>query len=292
MSPRSFLYLAREGLTSARRHPTLTIAAIVSVSASLLVLAITLLISSNVERSARSLDKKRVIDVYLADRMAADTQAEIENVLCATPGVAAVHYISKDEALESFREDIGRYDLVEALGYNPLPASFRLELVTGAATGERMKAIAATATELDGVEEVRFGGDWIERLDAALFTLRFAELLAAVLVGLAVAFAVNSTLRLTVLARREMIEIMSVVGATRTYIRIPFLVEGVAQTLVAAGGTLIVLKLIIANVSARFIGAEMHFLDWREIAGFLAFATFLGIVGAMWSLGDVLRKPS
>lgn len=292
MSPRGFLYLAREGISSARRHPALTIAAVLSISASLLVLAITLLITSNIERSARALDSRRVIDVYLAERLSATNRATIESALRGTAGVAGVSYISKDEALAAFRADVGRYDLVEALGYNPLPASFRLELAAGAATAARMQEIAAGITKIEGVEDVRFGGEWLQRLDKALLTLRLAELVTAVLVGLAVAFAVNSTIRLTVLARREMIEIMKTVGATNAYIRMPFLVEGVAQALVAALGTLVVLRIVIVNFSARFLSAEVHFLDGREIAGFLAFAAFLGLAGALWSLGDVLRRSA
>jgi cell division transport system permease protein len=292
MSPRAFLYLAREGLSSARRHPALTIAAIVSISASLLVFAITLLITSNIERSARSLDSRRVIDVYLAEDTDEGQRAEIESGLRAISGVSGIRFVSKEEALEAFRADIGRYDLVEALGFNPLPASFRLELAPGVATAIRMKEIASAAAEIASVEDVRFGGDWIARLDAALLTLRLAELATAILVGLAVAFAVHSTIRLTVLARREMIEIMSVVGATGAYIRMPFLVEGVAQALVAAGGTLLVLRLLVANFSTRLIGVEVHFLTASEVMGFFAFAVLLGMLGAMWSLGDVIRSSA
>jgi len=292
MSLRGFFYLAREGLASARRHPALMVAAILSISASFLVLAITILITSNIERSVHSLDNRRVIDVYLAERIPAAKRAAIESALRATAGVDSVRYISKDEALAAFRADAGRYDLVEALGYNPLPASFRLELAPGAATAARIEEIASAAGELEGVEDVRFGREWLQRLDKALLTLRLAELLTAILIGLAVAFAVNSTIRLTVLARRDMIEIMKAVGATNTYIRMPFLVEGVAQALVAALGTLILLKIVIVNVSPRFLNAQVHFLEPREIAGFLAFATALGLAGALWSLGGVLRRSA
>jgi cell division transport system permease protein len=292
MSPRGFLYLAREGLASARRHPALMIAAVLSISASLLVLAVTLLITSNIERSVKSLDNRRVVDVYLADRITAARRDAVASALRATAGVDSVRYISKNEALAAFRADAGRYDLVEALGYNPLPASYRLVLTPGAASAERIAEIAGAAGALAGVDDVRFGGEWLARLDKALLTLRLAELLTALLVGLAVAFAVHSTIRLTVLARREMIEIMKAVGATDATIRAPFLVEGVVQALVAAIGTLVVLKLAIAALSTRFLNADVHFLAPREIAGFLAFAAALGVIGALWSLGGVLRRSA
>lgn len=292
MNPRSFLYLAREGLASATRYPSLTLAAIVSIAASLLVLGIVLVFTSNVERHARSTETRRVIDVFLADDLTTAARSEIDNRLPAIEGVARVRYVSKEEALATFHADVGRHDLVEALGYNPLPASFRLELAEGAASAARMQAIAEEVARLPGVEDVRFGGDWIERLDAALFTLRIADLVAALLVGLAVAFAVNSTIRLTALARREMIEIMAVVGATDGFIRTPFLVEGIAQSLIGATATLAVLRLAVELLGTRLGGHAVRFLNPWEIAGFLAFAALLGIVGALWSVGSILRRSA
>jgi cell division transport system permease protein len=292
VTPRSFIYLAREGLVSAARYPSLTVAAIVSIAASLLVLGIVLLFTSNVERHARSTETRRVIDVYLTDGTTPAESAEIERGLTALENVAKIRYVSKEEALAAFHIDTGRQDLVEALGYNPLPASFRLELVEGAATGTRMRAIAEEVAGFPGVEDVRFGGDWIDRLDAALFTLRLADLVAAILVGLAVAFAVNSTIRLTALARREMIEIMAAVGATDTYIRTPFLVEGIAQSLVAATTTLLVLRLTVGLLADRLGGPAVRFLDPWEIVAFLTFAALLGLIGALWSVAPMLRRST
>jgi cell division transport system permease protein len=292
MTPRSFLYLAREGFVSVIRHPPLTLAAIVSIAASLLVLGIVLLFTSNVERHARATESRRVMDIYVIDNITPAQRAEIEILLATFQSVARTRYVSKDEALEAFQLDVGRHDLIEALGYNPLPASFRLEMVEGKATGAQMRSIAEELAGLAGVEDVRFGGDWIERLDAALFTLRLADIVAAILVGLAVAFAVNSTIRLTALARREMIEIMTAVGATPTYVRTPFLVEGLIQSLVAAGATLIVLKIAVSLLAERMGGPAVRFLGPWEMAGFLGFAAALGLIGALWSVRFVLRRSA
>ena len=138
---------------------------------------------------------------------------------------------------------------------------------------------------------MRYGGEWIERLDSALKSLRFADLLVAVLVGLAVAFAVNSTIRLTVLARREMVEVMRDVGATDAAIATPFLTEGIAQSLVAALLTLGVLK-ILTLILAQRMGITIAFLDWPEVAVFVGFATVLGFLGALWSIGSLLKRTA
>jgi cell division transport system permease protein len=291
VSWRSVAYLVREGLQTAGRNPALSVAALISTVASLLVLAIVLLITSNLERQAEAIESRRVLDVYLADQIAENDRLALELALRELSGVARVTYVSKAAALEAFSVDTGRYDLVEALGYNPLPASFRIELAPGMATGERMKAIAEEAVRHPGVEDVRYGGEWIERLDAALRSLRFADLVVAALVGLAVAFAVNSTIRLTVLARREMVEIMRDVGATDAAIATPFLAEGIAQSLVAALVTLGTLKLVTLILATR-LGIAIHFLAPREVGAFIAFAVGIGFLGALWSVGSLLRRTA
>lgn len=290
MTLRSFLYLAREGLLSAVRYPGLALAATASISASLLVLAITLLTTANIERQATAIESRRAIDVYLEEGIKTGTRLELERALEAIDGVVQATYVSKEEALEAFREDIGRHDLVEALGYNPLPASFRLELTEEARSGARMRAIAEQAKSLGGVDDARYGGEWVERLDATLLTLRMVELIAALLAGLSAAFAVGSTIRLTFLARREMIEIMKAVGATDSFIRTPFLVEGVAHSVVAAIATLVVLRVVVGVLAPRV--GEIKFLGPWHLLGFLAFAVALGVAGAFGSVGVALRRTS
>ena len=251
------------GIHSALRNRALSVAALVSTVASLLVLAIVLLITSNLERQASSIESRRS---WMSTSRTASRRpiASPSRRTCEIPGVTSVTHISKDEALAAFSADTGRYDLVEALGYNPLPASFRLELSPGATGGPQMRAIAESAANHPGVEDVRYGGEWIERLDAALRNLRMADLIAAVLVGLAVVFAVSSTIRLTVLARRDMVEIMKDVGANDATICMPFLTEGIAQSLLAALFTLGMLRLVTAVLSAR-LGITIHFLTaWEQ----------------------------
>jgi cell division transport system permease protein len=287
---RSFLYLAREGFLSLVRYPALAVAAVMSICASFLVLAITLLVTANVERQATSIESRRVIDVYLAGDIGTSARLTLEHDLKSIDGVIAATFVSKEEALETFQQDVGGHDYIDALGYNPLPASFRLDLAEEARSGQRMQAIAEAAKKLSGVEEVRYGGDWIERLDAALLALRLIDLAAALLVGLSVAFAVGSTIRLTLLARREMIEIMKAVGATDSFICMPFLVEGVAHSLAAALVTLAGLRLVTALIASRVSGIE--FLGPWQLLAFLGFAVVLGLAGAMGSLGIALRRST
>ncbi|MGD8397025.1 MAG: ABC transporter permease, partial [Candidatus Eiseniibacteriota bacterium] len=266
----SISYLAREGLRSSVRYPGLTLAAVLSMSASLLVLGLFIVFTSNVERAAATVEERKLIDVYLVDGIDPAALAGLGQRLGAIDGVAGLRYISKQEALESFTADSGRYDLVEELGHNPLPASFRVELDEDSRASARMRAIAGELAAMPEVEDVRYGGEWVERLESVLFSLRVADLVMGLLVGLSASFVIGSTIRLAVLARQEMVEIMRVVGATDVYIRTPFVIEGIVQSLVAGALTLVVLRIIVGALSPRVGGIE--FLGPLGVLAFLAFA--------------------
>ncbi len=280
-------YLLREGVRAFGRHPGLTLAAILCMAASLLMLGLFLVFTTNVERVASAIDQRRIVDVYLADGIPPETLPDLGQRLADLGGVEHVEYISKDAALERFGDDAGRQGLIEALGYNPLPASFRLGLAPDSRTSAAMRAVAEAAGDVEGVEDVRFGEQWVDRLESVLLTMKVADVVMGLLVGLSAIFVVASTLRLTVLARQEMIEIMRVVGATDETIRTPFLVEGVGQSLVAGLLTLGVLRLIVGIVSHWVAGVE--FLSAPGASLFLAFAAALGVLGSWISLRSALE---
>ena len=108
MSLRSLGYLLREGIQSALRNRAWSVAALVSTGASLLVLAIVLLITSNLERQASSIESRRVMDVYLADRITETDRLTLEKKLREIPGITRVTHVSTTDALAAFSADTGR----------------------------------------------------------------------------------------------------------------------------------------------------------------------------------------
>jgi len=169
---------------------------------------------------------------------------------------------------------MSRDDLVKT---NPLPDSVELQLTDPVLA----PTVAQAVSRQPGVSEVTYGGQVVDRVVALSRSVRLvAGLLIAFLAGVALIVVVN-TIRLTVIARRQEIEIMHLVGATRWFIRWPFLIEGFLQGAAAAGGAVIVLVLVYALGVAR-LGASLPFLPlvgMREVLEPVAAAVLLGGAG-------------
>jgi cell division transport system permease protein len=212
----------------------------------------------------------------------------LQNSLEGMAGVAEVQYVSKDEAWQEFRAELGDDELLEAVDTNPLPGSFRILLTEQAKAASEMETMVGQIAQFPGIEEVQYGAEWVQRLDDLTVTMTIANLLIGLVVSLCVVFVISNTIRLTVLARRDLIEIMKLVGATENFIRAPFLLEGIAQGL--AAGILALLLIFFGQQAAETRLAGLAFLHVPQILGFLLFSAFLGWCGSFLSLRSILRR--
>jgi cell division transport system permease protein len=209
--------------------------ALASLSAVLFIAGLVLLVLSNVDQKVRRLEDDLRVDVYLRDAQGTEAPSAMIARLEALGGVERVRYVGKDEALRRYQEwaaDLA--ELVNDLDSNPLPASLEVYVRSGGSAAEVAATVSSTLAGDPGVEEVRFNGDWMQRLESVLELARVGGAGLGVLVFGAAAFVMSSVLRLAVLARSEEIEIMRLVGATPAFIRGPFLVAGAVQGLLSA----------------------------------------------------------
>ncbi|MDA8238595.1 MAG: permease-like cell division protein FtsX [Chloroflexi bacterium] len=174
--------------------------------------------------------------------------------VAALPEVRTVHFVSKDEALARFRERLrerGQVDLTGYLDRNPLPASLEVGLVDPREFQPVVDLLSSRSEVVDDVVEVQ---QLIERLTSVTNVLRTGGLVVLVLVAFVVLFIIVNTIRLAVVARREEIEIMRLVGASDAFIRWPFIFEGAFVGLLGAGAALLVLALLAGPVGDLMYG--------------------------------------
>jgi cell division transport system permease protein len=196
--------------------------------------------------------------------------------------------VSKDDALKEFTAQLGEdSDLLDVLDENPLPASLRIRLLEEAQTSERLALLAAWLREIPGVEEVRYGDQWVERLERYVKAFLVLDVVLGALVVASALFVVGNTVRLTVMTRERSIEVMRLVGATDWFIRVPFVVEGALQGAVAAGLAMAVLWAV-QRYATRFVGF-LVFYDVGQIAGFVALCAIVSAFGSLTSLRRFLR---
>ncbi len=281
-------YFLSEALNAFSRHKAMSFAALITMAAALGVFALFLFVTVNVDQVVRDVEERKQIIAYLTDDTAESDTQLLKSSLEGMAGIASVQYISKEQAWEEFREEIDDEELLAAVDRNPLPASFRISLTEDAKAALEMETLVGQISKFPGVEEVQYGEEWVKRLDDLTVTLTIANLMIGLVVSLCVVFVISNTIRLTVIARRDLIEVMKLVGATEGFIRAPFLIEGIAQGL--AAGVLALLIILVGERAAETRLSDLAYLRPAQILGFLLFSSFLGWVGSFLSLRSVLRR--
>lgn len=239
-------YFIADAVDEWRHSPGVNLLALATLSAVLFVAGLVLLVVSNLGDHLDTWREDVRVEVYLVDEVADGQRAGIEKTLSTMSEVSEVVYVSKDDALERFRRAFGEAlaAMPVELETNPLPASFEAYLAPSEDAARTALQVADVVGGLEGVEEVRFDREWLDRLDALLDLARVGGGALALLVLAAVVLVMASVLRLAVYTRRDEIEIMQLVGATHGFVRGPFLVAGLAQGLIAAVVALVLVEIV------------------------------------------------
>ncbi|GBG57906.1 cell division protein FtsX [Sporomusaceae bacterium FL31] len=257
MRIRTVEYFIREAVVSLRRNGLMSFASVSTVALSLLILGIFLILVLNLNNMASALESQVQITVYLKDDLSDLEMREVGTRISKLQGVSQVMFVSKEEAMERFKDRLGdQQSLLTALGdTNPLPNAFEVKVDRP----ERVKTTAKSIAELHGVENAKFGQEVIDQLFKLTKMVRIFGLVLIVFLALAALFIISNTIRLTVFARRKEIGIMKYVGATDWFIRWPFLIEGM---ILGFGGALIAVFILSRTYSAitQQIYASLAFL--------------------------------
>jgi cell division transport system permease protein len=280
------LFFFREAWRSFMHHRGLAITAIFSLTAALALSGLFVLLAHNARIALQLVGDRREMVVYLNDGLTPSERDALVGRLQQLYG--AVTYVSKDEAWKEFSEQVGDPALLQAVGGNPLPASIRIKLRPELLNYEEMAKASQQVSQFPEVEDVRFGGDWVRRLDQIKDGLERGAIGVGSVVALAVVFVLYNTIRLTVLARRPQVEIMSRLGATDRFIATPFVIEAMLEALISG---LVALGLVFAfqRAMASQIG-NLVFLPWTWAAVFVGAVVMLGWLAAMMALSRVLRS--
>jgi cell division transport system permease protein len=219
-------FFFKEAFGSLRRNYFMTIAALVTVFLSIVVLGGVLVFVYTSDALLKEVEQKVEITVYLVADPDPDATAvkDMTTEITSWPEVKSVVYVSKVDALESLKEQFkDDPQILENLTSNPLPASFEIALVDPQTVDE-------VAARFDGnpiVDEVRYGKELADKLFAFTSQARNFMLIFIILLGIVAILLISNTIRLSIFARKREVEIMKLVGATNWFIRWPFVIEGV-----------------------------------------------------------------
>lgn len=224
--------IIKQGFKGVWRNKGMGLASITSITAVLLILGIVLILIlslNNIVMDTR--EKFDEVQIFLEDEITRTQLQEIEKKAKETDKILYVIFKSKDEALEEMKEGLGEEGyLLDGLEENPLPHTLILKLKDIEYAEDVVKSIE----NLDGIEEVQYNYDIIEKLVVFTNYIRTGGLIIVLILILVSIFIISNTIKLTVTARKREINIMKYVGATNGYIRGPFVIEGVVFGLIGA----------------------------------------------------------
>lgn len=301
----TFLRHIREGFKNVARNGWMSIASTGSIVVSLFILGVFMLLALNVNKLADQVESQVEIRVFLQ----LDTpQAKIDEVnreIGRIPDVKKVTFVSKEEGLEQLKQSLDE-DTKNALeGYdeknNPLPDAFDVEVFNPQKVEDVAKQIEAINKSGDAdqpIAKVNYGKGTVEKLFRITNAVRNIGLV--IVAGLAVMamFLISTTIKMTILNRRREIGIMKLVGATNSFIRWPFFVEGV---LIGLGGSAITSAVLLYGYSRLVQSAQydlglmmIRFASVGEVGWFIAgtlliLGTLLGIWGSVVSVRKYLK---
>ncbi len=299
--PRFLAFSVGRALQGIRRNALMSLAAIATMLLMLLLLAGFWLLQAGLEAGVSYVEEKVEIVADLRDVPGADAVLVVQAQalaadVAALPEVRDVHYVSKDEALARFRQrlrDRGQVDLTGYLDRNPLPASLEVSLVDPRDYQSVVDLLASRTEVVESVVEVQ---QLIERLTSVTNVLRTGGVVVLLLVGIVVLFIIVNTIRLAVVARREEIEIMRLVGASDAFIRWPFIFEGAFVGLLGAAAALGILALLAQPVGDMMYGFfRVLPLEFGTIARDLVMLVVgtglgVGVLGSWLSVRSYLTK--
>lgn len=274
-------YLFSESFAGFRRRKLTTGVTILIMGSSLLVLAVLTLATLNLGHLLETARSSIDVRVFLRQELANNEVAELQPRLVVIPGVKQVSYITAEAALNEFRATLGDdADILDLMDTNPLPASFHLTLHPNARNLNSVRAIRDEIAVWPEVSEVVFNQDWVDALEAWAFRFQMASLIVGLIVFFAAVFVISNTVKLTMAANARVISIQKLVGATNGFIRVPYLMEGVIQGLLA--GVLAMGALATAGYLLQDRVRDVVFFSPEQIAGFIGFCVLLGLIGS-WS---------
>jgi cell division transport system permease protein len=289
---RAVVYFFEEALTSLWRSRLINTLSIGTIAVSLFVLGAFLTVASNLNDVVGRWVRKAQVVFYLEDGVEDRIRESLENRLKDDPAVDGLVLVTREEALQRFRKlfrDLRT--LPEDLNDNPFPASIEVTVKPDRQSPDEVRRLVHAFESAPGVEEVQYDLLWIERLSTAVRLVRgVGGFLGGILV-LAGVFTISNVIRLTVYARQDELDIMRLVGATRAYVKGPFVVEGMIQGGLGGGAAVGLLWGAFRSLAqdaltaSDLLGRTAVFLPAALCLAIVLGGMVVGVVGSLVSLG-------
>ncbi len=291
----TLLYTLTDAVKNIKANRTTAVLSALTVAFALAIFALFIIIFVNLSSVLDTWGDKTSIVVYVKDWGVKHGAPNLKDRVEKIKGVESVVYISKKQAFEILEKELkGHEEVLEGVSKNVLPASLEIKISETFLNPEGINAIVKNLKKIEWVEDVEYGTEWVEKFSAFVRFMAIAAIGIGFFLTAATIFIISNTIRLTVYARKDEIEVMRYLGATDTYIKIPFFVEGM---IAGGGGGVIALFILLLGryVLGLYIPAYFAFILESPFTTVMVLIVLtiaglvIGGVGSLVSLGRFLK---
>ena len=280
-------YSIKEGFTGLFRAKFSSLFTVSIISISLIVISVFVIFVLNTKRLIDSIQDRIELEIFIDNSLDSLKIEQLKDRILTANGIKSINYVSKEEAAQFFKQQFDT-DIFEILNENPLPASFQIKLAKNYRTSKRANQLVEELKKIDGVDDVIFRQDILILLEKYMKIAFIIILIIGGLLALGSIFLVSNTIKLVILSRLQIIETMKLVGATKSFIRQPFIIEGLIQGTVGS---------IIANfflyVALEILNIEitsLMIIDKEIFLIIFILGIFLGFLGSILAIQRFLKS--
>ncbi len=265
---------------------------------SFLIVGVFFSLSNNLQYLANQLSENMIVVFFLDADISPQQLGVLREKIRQYPAVVQLRYVSREESLERFQKNFPELqEILKDLRTNPFPACFEATLRKEAFMSQEVVAFIQQIRGLAGVEDVQFNRDWVEKMQSLSRLVRAVGFFLGGILILASFFIISNVIRLNVFARKGEIEILRLVGATNTFIRLPFLLEGITLGILGSLLSLAMLFILIKLFPlylGHSLGALQEMINFRYLSaaqsmGLIAGSALMGVLGSLGALSRFLK---
>jgi|TARA_B100001146_G_scaffold63443_1_gene56203 cell division transport system permease protein len=236
------LFLFAEGFRNLLRHKLTVFSAVFSVFLTMLIIGSLLIVRKNTNKLIYYLRTKYKIEVFFESDLAKETALDVVKKIDSFPGVRNTTFIDRENATKIFEKQFGE-NILDYIQRNPLPMSCVINLNRTGEDELDIMPIVTRIESLSGIDNIEHQGKLIQRIEG--FNNRFTRILFFVCIGimLITISIISNTIKLTIYAKKDLIQDLHIIGATNTFVKVPFLIEGILQGFIGSFIAFLVLTL-------------------------------------------------
>ena len=284
------IYLFHEGIRNLWRHKLTAFTAIGSVFFSLLIIGTFIIAHQNSHQLIDYIRSKYKIEVFFENHVTSEDAQQIVDQIKELDGVQSIALITKDDALTIYQEQFNE-NLVDILGYNPLPNSAVINIEKHGNTEVDVRPLIINLEKIPNIDEVVYEGTLIRRVEYFYnITVRIISYIAIGLLVITI-IVISNTIKLSVYAKQDLIQNLKSIGATKRFIRIPFIIEGILEGIIGALLVIAVLYIAVRSGNMYFTDIISFKIDF-DIIGIIwlfAIAIFIGLIGSYRGIRTLLK---